>query len=455
MKKLSVKSIKLNQTVVNTIVIVVICSLFVYFGVQLSRGFFNSVTTQRTQVITDVDYLHLRGYVFRSESVIERPGEGVCHYLVEDGQRVRKDQEYYTFYSLKGAEEKQDQLDELSRQIALLNSKVAMGGTVSDLSHINESLSSSYYSYIDSVLDGNFSAADRVGETLLSSIVNYSVITAGRDDVVKNVIEPLEKTKKELLASLGNGRTVSADEGGFYFFHGVDGYEDIFSSNRLESLTCEELDRLISSSPKKYDTEPIGKTASVAEWFLVMPVDGETIMRFAYPAPEVEEETESGDGNIEAEPYEPVFRIGQSYKVTFTEGGREISMKLDDVRFEDDGEGYLVFSSYDLILSSELSRAQDVKINMASTTGYRIPSDALVENDGESGVYILVGTVVEFRRVTVIGKGNGYYIVNTYEKDRSEIEAAGTTDKKRPDYLYVNDLIITSANDLYDGKLLD
>ena len=111
------------------------------------------------------------------------------------------------------------------------------------------------------------------------------------------------------------------------------------------------------------------------------------------------------------------------------------------------------------MLVTSSASSQDVKINMDSTTGYRIPSDALVENGGEKGVYILVGTVVEFRRVTVIGEGNGYYIVNTYERDRAEIEADtemdGSTDKERLPYLYVNDLIITSGNDLYDGKRLD
>ena len=92
---------------------------------------------------------------------------------------------------------------------------------------------------------------------------------------------------------------------------------------------------------------------------------------------------------------------------------------------------------------------------MGSTTGYRIPTDALDEYDGETGVYILVGTAVEFRRVTVIFEGNGYCIVKTYEKDRAEGEAAGTLDSEKYPYLYVNDLVITSGNDLYDGKLLD
>lgn len=449
------RRIKFNQTAVNVTVLVLIAVLFIYLGVQLTRGFSDAVSTQRTQVITDEKQLHVRGYVFKSETVMERPYEGVCYYLTESGQRVRAEQDYLVYYKVgEDADKKQARLDDLNRQIGLLTSKIASSGGASDLSHVGETIAGSYYSYVDNLLDGNLISADKDGEALLGALVDYSVITERHEDIIKNVIGPLKSERDQLLASMGQGQTMSADERGFYFFHEADGYETVFSSSKLDSLTRAELDELASSSPKKYSEKPIGKIADTAEWFLVMPADESLIMQFAYPEPEPEQESETGDDNASEEEYIPEFRIGQSYKVTFLESDREISMKLDDVRLEENGEGFLVFSSYDMELAATLSRSQDVKITMSSITGYRIPSDSLVEKDGESGVYILVGTVVKFRRVTVIGEGNGYYIVNTLEKDRAEIEESGE-DSKRPDYLAVNDLIITSGNDLYDGKLLD
>ena len=81
----------------------------------------------------------------------------------------------------------------------------------------------------------------------------------------------------------------------------------------------------------------------------------------------------------------------------------------------------------------------------------------MAEQDGEKGVYILVGTVVEFRRITKKHEGDGYYIVNTLEKEREENELNAATGNIVSDtpYLNVNDLIITSGNDLYHGKLID
>ena len=50
----------------------------------------------------------------------------------------------------------------------------------------------------------------------------------------------------------------------------------------------------------------------------------------------------------------------------------------------------------------------------------------------------------------MIGNGDGYYIVNTYENNISE----GGIDSEIP-YLSVNEWIITSGSNLYDGKLLN
>ena len=144
------------------------------------------------------------------------------------------------------------------------------------------------------------------------------------------------------------------------------------------------------------------------------------------------------------------FEEGVVYSVMYSGGGdKKVEMELEKICSDEDGETYLLFSSFDLTVSADIARVQNVKIVMDSVTGYRIPDDAIAEKDGCSGVYILVGTVVEFRRITPIGSGNGYVIANTYEKDREE-------ENENPiPYLKTNDLIITSGNDLYDGKLLD
>ena len=455
-----------KQSAVNAVILVLVLILFVYMGAQFANNFSNKLSTQRTQEITDVEYLHLRGYVFRYETPMSGLGEGVYDYLLEDGAKVGVDQTYATYYKTANGKAEQEKLDALSEQIRRLSSKNAVGGTVSDLSAIISALDSSYYSYIDNVQKGNVAGADRRGNTLLDAIVSYRSVTTGWGDVESGVLNSLKADKKALLESYGAGQSLVANEG-FYFFRDTDGYEQIFSPDKLDGISCEELDKLVSSNPKSYGDGIIGKRVDGAKWFLVVPTDEETAMRFSYTIvhrPEVETGTDTEDESTVYVPAEPEietgYYIGKSYSVTYSSNGdKSAQMVLEDVKVEESGKGYLIFSSYDLSLSAELSRAQDVKVEMHSETGYRIPTDALVKVNGETGVYIIIGTVVEFRRVTVSleDKGSGYVIVKTYEMDRAELDAAENEGEavERPKYLKANDLIITSGNDLYDGKLID
>ena len=115
----------------------------------------------------------------------------------------------------------------------------------------------------------------------------------------------------------------------------------------------------------------------------------------------------------------------------------------------DTARTYLLFSSRDLSRIAGLDRHQSVSITLSAKSGYRIPREAVQRQGEDIGVYILVGNMIEFRRITIIGEGDGYYIANTYERDLSD-----NLGSEIP-YLNINDLIVTSGRDLYDGKLLD
>ena len=430
------KSVRIyKQAVVNTVILAVILGLFLYLGIQFSRNFSSSVSTQRTQVFTDTKYASFEGYIFRDESVSENSHRGIIDYLVDNGERVGVNRQYAVFYPaehLSDSEiaEKQSDLNSISKSISRLRSVASSGGFVSDLAHINGILSSSYYSYIDSVLGGDYSSADRHGEDLVGALVDYTVVT-GRDGVVEDIAKSLEDEKKKLIESIGTDGEPFVSRESFYLFYGTDGYENLFHSGALEEITPDGLTLLVNSSPEKYGNRVAGKEVHSAKWYLALPCG----------------EAESLN-----------YTEGKTYAVAFSgKNSDSVNMMLEAVRVDEDGDAYLLLSSYDLLFSRDLSRIQDVKILMESITGYRIPAEALKKVDGEDGVYVLIGTAVEFRRVTVIGRGNGYFIVNTYEMDRAENELGGSVGNSGSEvpYLNVNDLIITSGNDLYDGKFID
>ena len=102
-----VKSYK--QKTVNAVILALVILLLLYLGIQFSRNFSTSLSTQRAQTVTVTDYKYFKGYVFRDETPILGDGGTVCDYLVEDGSRVGVGQKYAELYRVSGdADKSQD-----------------------------------------------------------------------------------------------------------------------------------------------------------------------------------------------------------------------------------------------------------------------------------------------------------------------------------------------------------
>ena len=416
-----------KQSVVNAVILVIILVLFLYLGIQLSNGFSMKVSTQRTQKVTDSTYVHLDGYIFREDAVLELPAD-VVHYTVGDGDKVGVGQVYAETFTDTGlgqsaAAEKESELLSLSERISLLESGMR-GDTLSDLGAIKNSIKQSYYAYIDAITDGGIKVADKEGNKLLSALVDYSAISGG--EAMQNKLSSLIAERDALLASIGGTKTLQESKHSFNFFYNTDGYENIFHSSRLDGMTRADLDKLISAAPQKA-SNAIGKMTFSTKWYLAIPID------------EANYETFKG-------------KVGTTLRVRLRDSDdMMIDMLLERVYADESNpsSAYMLLSSQSISQISHLDRMQSVSILLNEVTGYKIPAEAIHTLDGQDGVYILVGNVTEFRRVTKIKSGDGYFIVRTFEEDAAENPSSRTP------YLNINDMIVTSGNDLYDGKRLD
>lgn len=436
------REIKLKQPVVNTVILVLLIALFVYMAVQLTQGFSTHVSTQRTQKVTESQYVFLEGYVFKNETMLSSDAD-VVYYTVGDGEKVGVGQVYaelYTGTSLS-AEQKRDtekRLYELSLSISILERGLSSGQL--DPNTIKSSLSDAYYSYTNYLQSGDFSAADSAGDSLLSAMVDYSAVTNGEKSA-RDTLDALKAERDSIISKLGGKKTELVSNSSFTFYHSADGFEGSSKSSEvrlnsanLTELTLDELDSRISSPPAS-TKGVIGKMAHSAKWYFALPMDNashETLKR-----------TFSTNGSLEGATI-PITIQGSTEKT--------VNMRAEKV-LEDENDpnrSYLLLSSFDTGVSAGLERDQSVKIEVESYTGYRVPTEAIHNVKGAYGeVYVLVGNTVELRRVTIIMRGDGYCVVYTSEKDEEE-GIGGTLP-----YLKENDMIVTSGNDLYDGKLLD
>ena len=415
-------TIRYNQNIVNAVVLTLVLAMLLYLGIQISRGFYSKVSTQRTQSITESEYAYLEGCIFRDDSVIKADGD-VVYYTVQNGDKVGVGQSFAEVFSNTGLSsgecaDIQKRLGSLSAAIALLESSLGSG---SSLGQINDAITSGYYAYIDSVLAGDFASADKTGNGLLSNLADHSAITSG--DIVRDRLSVLKDERQALLDSIGGVKRSLISDKSFNFFYSSDGYEEFMHVSMLGGMTRTQLDLLMSGTPNG-EGDAIGRATENLKWYLAIPLDNATAERFR--------PLEGGTFTVDFLGFEDL----------------EVSMLLERVYADEDGF-YMLMSSHSLSLINSLDRFQSVRILLDRYTGYRVPAGALHNVDGVDGVYILIGNVIEFRRVTVMSTGNDHYIVDTYESDLQNSQNSEIP------YLNINDLIVTSGNDLYDGKQLN
>jgi hypothetical protein len=126
----------------------------------------------------------------------------------------------------------------------------------------------------------------------------------------------------------------------------------------------------------------------------------------------------------------------------------------------------VVFSSQDMPRGFDFTRRISVETVAFETGGYRIPVEAVVtlrsKETGEdvTGVYILAGNVVEFRKISIYVRRDGYVIAETYEDVRAYLDSLSDEEyeKRTADgwnHLTLNDNIITGGSELYEGKVIN
>ena len=194
-----------------------------------------------------------------------------------------------------------------------------------------------------------------------------------------------------------------------YFVSGSDGYESVLSPAGLDSLTPETLDSLAPG-----ETGMAGSITTGFCWYCAIPLSAADAAllqqreRITVHFPQLETET-----------------LDMEVHALRTVGERAILiLKSDRMKAR-----YLT------------SRVQDVDIVVGEYTGLKVPAQALRQSEGQWGVFVLSGSVAQFKPVTWIYQTESYYLVPCA--------------KSAKEGLYRYDRIITRGRDLEDNKLVE
>ena len=401
-------------------------AVMVYAAYHVSSLFGEDIATITTGVSTESVVLDGKGYVFRDETVLYSDYTGVAEYLKDDGDKVYVGEALANISADGGAQYK-NTVKDLSERIEILEESVSGDHTLADLPYINDQIDDAYYSLAKMLATGDTGGIAEQADKLLLNMNIHSIVTEGEGSPIEQTLSDM-KERRDAIFDVGGGKVVENSPEGGYFYSYVDGYEESFTIKETDAVVNGDVsaavwyydiaDGKIAADSQARNTA-YGKLASSSKWRFVMRVDPQQTV---------------------------YFKDGEEYRFKFVENGNvEIPMTLisssnDDIY----GGGILIFESNRLPYGFVFDRCQSISVTVDSRSGIYVPKDAVHRVGGNYYVYILKGSVVKQRRISIVFEGKDYYLSDADNTTYDGFALVGT-----------NELLIIKGNDLFDGRILN
>lgn len=438
----------LKHVLLNVVVAVMSVVLILFARHHIVKDFADGLETEPALLDDFSESLTVDAYILRRETVLYSDSRGVVNYLVGDGEKVAVGDEVADVYR-SGSGNVRERIEKIDARIEALervesNAKYL---SVSDIGKIDSAIGELIISASRETSKNSFASAGSLAEELLFRM-NLRQLLTGEKESFREELDALRAERAAAVAELTDvAETIGTDVSAYYFYE-VDGYETAFEFGDIDELSYSDVRSMTSAQPTLLSGTEAGKLVLDYVWYALLPTDSDTA---AY------------------------FKAGNSYDIGFSASGTTLSMKLERVLLDTDRTtkgACLVFSSSVMPEDFNYTRMQPVSVSVKEYEGYRLPLSAvrLVEYDGVTveGVYILYGNTVRFRRIDIILSQDGYVLCRPAEETEEEDDGIfdfpmiGETETEPPEtalyetvpYLELYDLVITSAKELYDGKII-
>lgn len=403
---------------------VLLFCLIVYTVYHAIGGSAGSLQTTPVRQVTDTTLVTGEGWLFRDETLLTVSGKGLVNPLATSGTKVGRNTELFEVRYPTGDMDlidAQTRLDALNRQIALLQASLLPDGSkLSAAAGYRDDAMGSLSDIRAAIRSGSWVGVEDAEEEILVSLNRYqSLLTS--EEGIRTALEQLTAERDGMLT--GDGRTVRNDSASGYYYarETVDGLEELFSVAAMETLTADRFAELQNAGPIAPDGDAFvaGKICYDYRWYLALTLPADIGGALAKDT---------------------------VYTVRFPENrDRELTMTCHDVRMEDDGSGTAL-----VILRSDVTpadfrfrRCQTVELALGESGGLYIPEQAVVTRGGVTGIYVFDGGTVYFRRIAAAVEREGYLLAVDEDPDpENEIP-----------YVKLNDLMVLSGKNLYDGKV--
>ncbi len=402
---------KRNGTIAAIIFVAVIVG---YMAVYIIGAFASPLTTSEAVLITAEETVTINGYFVRDEQPVLSAGTGDSEACVSEGEKVSAGEALAVVYSDSNAKETNVALSTAESRLERLQ-RVASSSTT-DISGIDSGISSSLNKLAYSTLHEEFSSLSTTCDELKTLVLERELLSSGDISEVESTIAALEAEVLSLRNSISGVTAYMYAPASGYFSSSVDGYEDVLTPEKAETITVAELQDISLQKADVAEGKYCGKMVYGFEW------------RFVTAISQDKAELLDEGGRI-------TLRFSSDYI-------GDVRVNVERISEPENGECVVVFSSNTHISELMHLRRQSVDIVFASYEGIRVPKEAIrIDENGESGVYILYSAQAKFIKIKQIYEADSYFVI---EYD------ASSSSGLRP-----GDEIIVHSKNLYDGKIIE
>lgn len=401
---------RIFKIILRVFIAVVAVLLAAFIAIEIFLAVYNPVSTTLALNYHHEELMTVDGMIFRNESYVTYSDDRVLDYTVNDGQKVSLGDTIALAYANGDDAALGKRIEELNEQINTIKNNSAVNDYyLLDLDRIKDEIKSALYGISGAIGENGISSLYESVEEMKNTVTRKQAATGGNPDFSAKIAE-LENEIKTLDESISKSpKSVKTSKAG-YFFSRCDGYENSVDLSTVTSMTAEDYKNI---TPSEIPENAVGKIGESYEWYYLFTVDKFTAQSFA-----------------EKSTIELRFPVS---------GAKSFPATVMKVNYTDDEALVILYCTY---MSSDyaVDRNQTVQIITGRTEGLFVDSEAIRINDGVTGVYVLIGVEVKFRKLDVL-----------YTCDEFIIAAPGKTGS---DTLQLYDYIITKGNGLYDGKLI-
>lgn len=413
-------NLRLKMTMRQFAMSIVALLMISYIILQFVLSVGDIVTTQVAEYVELSELIPLEAAIFRDETVVYNNTNGTVCYLVDDGEKVGAHQAVADIYDVADDAGIQARIKTLRDRIEILTKSSAAAST-SDLKFLDSGISSLILECVRNTDDGVISSTVRKRDEILIYMNRRMAVLKLVEGFEKQIVAMTSEITRLESGIKGTKKTIWSGEAS-NFVYSVDGYENAFSIDKLDSLTIKSFDALLQT---EYDQDilnrGIGKFYNDSTWYSVIRVTKRM-------------------GND--------FVLGESYDIVFPYSlDTELSMKLEKkITQTDSDDALLVFSSRTNYPDFSFLRYQPVELKHKTYKGLSVPKSAIRVKDGKEGVYVLDGNIVKFKTVDIMFENAGKYVCQLPD----DYNIAYIDEEK----LSLYDIIIVEGNQIYDGRVL-